>query len=253
VTTLVRPEPSADDLDSLRARVAEREAVLDERAAEADRLEGELDTFASHYKQMVGTLHQQLDELELDIAELELGELSKRVAEGGGPESATPPSPSDEEEQADKAEPAARFTSDAVRKLFRNVALTIHPDLADDEHTRHRRHALMVEANRAYALRDAEQLRKILEAWERSPESVQGSDPASMRLRLERRLVQIEEDLEMYARGVAELQASPLYELKKMVDDASARGRDLMADMVRRLKRDIMAATNRLDAMRSVP
>jgi hypothetical protein len=111
----------------------------------------------------------------------------------------------------------------------------------------------MVQANRAYELRDAEQLRKILEAWERSPESVLGSDPAAMRLRMERRLAQIDEDLELCDRGVAELQASSLYELKKMVDDASAKGRDLMADMVRRLKRDIMAATNRLDAMRSTP
>ena len=38
-----------------------------------------------------------------------------------------------------------------------------------------------------------------------------------------------------------------------MVDEASARGKDLVSDMVKRLKRDIMAAQNRLDAMRSHP
>jgi hypothetical protein len=38
-----------------------------------------------------------------------------------------------------------------------------------------------------------------------------------------------------------------------MVDQAADRGRDLVAEMVVRLKRDIMAATNRLDAMRSAP
>jgi hypothetical protein len=245
VTTLVRPDQPADDLDRLRGRVAEREAVLDERAADADRLKRELDTFAAHYRQLVGTLHEQLDELELGIAEAELGEISKRVAEGGGPEpaSATPSSTS--------SESAPRFTSDAVRKLFRNVARTIHPDLAGDEHTRDRRHALMIEANRAYALQDEEQLRRILDAWQRSPESVQGSDPDAMRLRLERRLAQIDEHLDTCERDLAVLRASSLYELKKMVDDASVKGRDLMADMVRRLKRDIMAATNRLDAMRS--
>jgi hypothetical protein len=245
VTTLVRPDQPADDLDRLRGRVAEREAVLDERAADADRLKRELDTFAAHYRQLVGTLHEQLDELELGIAEAELGEISKRVAEGGGPEpaTATPSSTS--------SESAPRFTSDAVRKLFRNVARTIHPDLAGDEHTRDRRHALMIEANRAYALQDEEQLRRILDAWQRSPESVQGSDPDAMRLRLERRLAQIDEHLDTCERDLAALRASSLYELKKMVDDASEKGRDLMADMVRRLKRDIMAATNRLDAMRS--
>jgi hypothetical protein len=57
----------------------------------------------------------------------------------------------------------------------------------------------------------------------------------------------------MCDRDVATLEASPLYELKAKVDEAAARGQDLVADMVRRLKRDIMAATNRLDAMRSTP
>jgi hypothetical protein len=140
-----------------------------------------------------------------------------------------------------------------MRKLFRDVARTIHPDLARDEHARDRRHALMIEANRAYALRDEEQLRRILETWERSPEAVQGSDAAAIRLRLERRLAQIEEHLDACARDLAALQASRLYELKLMADGAAAKGSDLVADMVRRLKRDIMAATNRLDAMRSTP
>jgi hypothetical protein len=250
MTTLVRPEHPADDLDELRARVAELEEALDRRAADADRINRELDMFAARYRQQVGTLHEQLDELELAIAAAELGELSKNLAEGGAPkdgagESATPP-PS-------RSEAAPRFTSDAVRKLFRDVAKTIHPDLAHDEHTRDRRHSLMIEANRAYALRDEEQLRRILEAWERSPEAVRGSDPAATRLRLERRLSQIEEQLGIYARDLAEVQAAPLYELKTMVDKAADRGKDLVADMVIRLKRDIMAATNRLDAMRSTP
>jgi hypothetical protein len=35
-----------------------------------------------------------------------------------------------------------------------------------------------------------------------------------------------------------------------MVDEAAAKGKDIVGDMVARLKRDIMVATNRLDAMR---
>jgi hypothetical protein len=247
VSDLVRPAQPADDIDALRAQVAEREALLDERAAHVDRIGRELDMFAAAYKQQVGTLHEQLDQLELDIAEAELGELSKAVADGAAVPRSTPP-PS----MADAAAPA-RLTSDAVRALFRDVARIIHPDLADDDRTRDRRHALMVEANRAYQLRDAEQLRRILEQWERSPEAVQGTDPAAMRLRLERRLGQIDEDLALCDRDLAALEASQLYKLKAMVDEAAARGTDLIADMVRRLKRDILAATNRRDAMRSLP
>jgi hypothetical protein len=35
------------------------------------------------------------------------------------------------------------------------------------------------------------------------------------------------------------------------VDEAAAKGKDLVGDMVRRLQRDIMVARNRLDALRS--
>jgi len=247
VTTLVRPDHPEDDLDRLCARVTDLEAVLDARAADADRIERELDMFAALYQKQVGTLHEQLDQLELDIAEAELGELSKQVADGRAVPGFTPP-PS-----MAAPEPAPRFTSDAVRKLFRDVARIIHPDLASDAHTRDRRHALMIQANRAYAMRDEEQLRRILDAWERSPEAVQGSDPAATRLRLERRLAQIEDHIDTCGRDLAALQASRLYELKAMVDEAASGGRDLVAEMVRRLKRDIMAAANRLDAMRSSP
>jgi hypothetical protein len=250
VTDLVRPDwpdRPEEDLDRLRARVAELESSLETRAAEPDRLARELDIFAALYRQKVGTLHDQLDQLELDIAEAELGELSKRVAEGGAP-----PNPADSS-SASAPTATPRFTSDAVRKLFREVARAIHPDLAGDEHTRDRRHALMIEANKAYALRDAEELGRILEAWERSPEAVQGSDPASMRLRLERRLVQITEQMDVCTRDLDAQRASQLYQLKMMSDDAATRGRDLVGEMVTRLKRDIMAATNRLEAMRSLP
>jgi hypothetical protein len=107
----------------------------------------------------------------------------------------------------------------------------------------------MIEANRAYALGDEERLRMILEAWERSPESVQGSDPDSTRERLQRRISQLDDQMVACDRELADLQDTPLWKLKTMVDDAASRGKDLVEDMVRRLKRDIMAARNRLDAM----
>jgi hypothetical protein len=69
-------------------------------------------------------------------------------------------------------------------------------------------------------------------------------------LRLVRRIAQIEEQQEMLARDLAALKDSPLGKLKSMVDEAAATGKDLVRDMIGRLKRDILVATNRLDAMR---
>jgi hypothetical protein len=243
--SLVRSGPSRDEsMESLRARLAERQGVLRERAAQLTAARTDLAAFRLRYQREVGQLHEELEELERGIAEAELGELSKLIDDSPHAASAPPLPP---------AEPQARFTSDAVRRLFRDVAKTIHPDLARDDQARDRRHRLMVEANRAYALGDEERLRSILEAWERSPEAVEGSDPEAARLRLVRRLAEIDEQLRAYAADLAEIHDTPLWQLKTMVEAAAARGKDLVADTVRRLKRDIVAARNRLDAMRWNP
>lgn len=238
--TLARsPRSDDDDVDALAARVAALEQALAQRASELARAQSDLATFRIRYHRDVGFLHEELDDLERKIAEAELGEFARRLGEAsaGAAAAATPPPT------------AARFTSDAVRKLFREVARTIHPDLASDDLARDRRHTLMIEANRAYARGDEERLRSILDLWERSPEAVQGEDAEAARLRLVRRVAQIEEQVNAAAADLAVLHESPLWQLRAMVDAAEARGKDLVEDMVRRLKRDIMAARNRLDAM----
>lgn len=243
MTTLVRRDKrDGDDLEELRAQVVELEARFAERDAECVQVKADLDVFKARYRQQVGTLYEQLDQLELAIAEAELGELAEQVERGPHGAGAPPASA--------RPAPPPRFTSDAIRTLFRDVAKAVHPDLASDELARDRRHALMVEANRAYALGDEEQLRLILQSWHRSPDAVQGSDAAAMRLRLVRRIVQIEEHLAAFDSELDALKTSPLWELKAKVDEAAAKGRDLVGDMVTRLKRDIMASTNRLAAMR---
>jgi hypothetical protein len=245
VTILARSGPPDDDsIDPLRTREAALRGALSERAAEIARTQSDLEEFRIRYRRDVGLLHEELDELDRAIAEAELGELSKLV--GGATDPAAPPA-------APRPEPAARYTSDAVRKLFRDVAKTIHPDLGRDELTRDRRHALMAEANRAYAVGDEERLRWILDVWARSPDAVQGSDPEAERLRLVRRIAEIEEQLHAYAGELAALRESPLWTLKTMVEEAAARGKDLVADMVGRLQRDITAARNRLDAIQWNP
>jgi hypothetical protein len=244
VTTLVRSGPPHEsDLDALRLRLTDVEAALAAQRSEIDRIETSLAAFRIRYRRDVGRLHDRLDELECAIAEAELGEISKRLGD-----TEPPPAP-----LARAADPQPQYTSDAVRRLFRDVAKTIHPDLAQGVETRDRRHALMIEANRAYALGDEEELRRILEAWSRSPEAVEGSDPEAMRLRLVRRIAEIEQQLEDGVRELADLNDTPLGKLKAMVDAEAVRGKDLVYEMIGRLKRDIRVAQNRLDAIRSPP
>jgi hypothetical protein len=246
VTTLVRVGPPDDhDVDGLRSRAAELEASLAERGTEVARLQTELAAFKVEYRKQVGLLHEELDELERAIAEAELGARIARIKDDGAavrePSSSSP------------SEPAPRYTSDAVRRLFRDVAKAIHPDLGHADVAQDWRHALMVEANRAYALGDEERLRWILQAWQRSPEAVQGDDSEAARLRLVRRIAQLEEQLELFTTELAELKDSAIWKMKAMVDESAARGKDLIKDMVGRLKRDVLAARNRLDAMQARP
>jgi hypothetical protein len=230
-----------DEVEQLRARVSELDVLRLARDREVNSLRADLAAFKIHYRQHVGTLYEQLDRLEEAIAEAELGELATQVGEPSGgsdaPAAPRPPEP-------------PRFTSDAIRRLFRDVAKAIHPDLARDDLARERRHALMAEANRAYADGDETQLRIILQAWERSPEAVPGNDGPAIRLRLVRRIEQLEEQLAVMQIELDELHASPVQILKAKVDEATAKGRDLVAEVVARLRRDIMVATNRLAAMR---
>lgn len=249
MTTLVRSsQPGDDALDVLAARVAELESLLGDRLGELEQARTDLAAFRVEYRHKVGRLHEELDEVELLIAEVELGVLKEQLADRlrdaeargqAGPEGQT--------------DSAARFTSDAVRRLFRDVAKAIHPDLAEDEEARERRHRLMIEANRAYARGDEERLRWILESWERRPEAIVGEDAESIRSRLLRRQEQLDEQLEACASELASLQETPMWKLKTMVDEAAASGKDLVADMVRRLKIDLMVARNKLAAIQSTP
>src|SRR5262249_2448578 len=148
------------DLDRLRERAAELEALLSDRAAETTKIRGALDAFKIRYRQEVGLLHEQLEDLEYAIAEAE-GEVAARQHRFTRPAGDAP--------ATREPKSAPKLTSDEARKLFRDVAKVIHPDLAHDGAARDRRHSLMVEANRAYELGDLEQLRLILQSWEKSP------------------------------------------------------------------------------------
>ena len=80
--SLVRSRPAdARDITDLRARVSEQGALLDVRLARLTQLESELETFKVRYRREVGRRHEELDELEYAIAQLELAELARQLGE----------------------------------------------------------------------------------------------------------------------------------------------------------------------------
>jgi len=122
------------------------------------------------------------------------------------------------EQEAGKREPF--LPSENLKKLYREVAKRIHPDLATDESERQRRHELMTEANRAFAEGDAARLEAILRDWESSPESVKGEGPGAELVRVIRKIAQVEDRLKAIDAEIARLEESDLY--RRLAQSASS-------------------------------
>jgi hypothetical protein len=230
----------------------DREQELVARELELAALKVELQKLQSRYLTEVGASYAQLTELEAAIADIEI-----RAGMRPPPDEIDDIDEIDEQDEAGDRDAGAGggcdnrgLPSDALKRVFRDVAKAIHPDLALDEPARCRRHSLMAEANRAYAERDEDRLRLILRAWERSPEAVIGDDPGSHRERQARRVAESDARLVEIERELADLRASAIWRLKGKIDEARAQGWDLFAEMVLQVKREVARASARLASLR---
>ena len=84
MTSLVRSPERHDDREDLRSRLAALDTVLGERRAEVASREVGSRRVRNQLPQTRWRLHEQLDTLELEIAEIELGELSRRIEDSPG-------------------------------------------------------------------------------------------------------------------------------------------------------------------------
>jgi len=222
------------DLDPTREHLAALELRVAEREHELEALKVELQQLQSRYLAEVGVLYAELSTLEAAVTEAEVRAGLRPPPEEatGDPEGGAQPSlaPGCTNRSA---------PSDNLKRMFRDVAKAVHPDLALDEPARCRRHSLMAEANRAYAERDEDRLRLILRVWERSPESVLGDDPDANRLRLRRRVAEMEAHFMALDAELADLRASAISRLKTKIDNARAQGWDLFAEMIRQVRSEI--------------
>jgi DnaJ-domain-containing protein 1 len=141
--------------------------------------------------------------------------------------------------------------SESLKKLYREVAKRIHPDLATDEEERQRRQNLMAEANQAYEDGDDERLRAILHGWESSPESVKGEGAAAELIRTIRKIAQSQERLKTIQEEIEDLEQTELYQLKTKVITAQQAGQDLLAEMTFQLDEQIVAAKQQLEELKT--
>lgn len=245
--------PEEIELDKKRQELANllEEQSLIERELAA--VKAEIRIFERSYAQMLGDRIAELEQLEWQISGL-LGT-------------------GETEEEHHKyfhtaeQEPAARCVSrttlldddpdtttvgeeKSLKALYRELAKTIHPDLAANDQERSRRQELMTVANRAYQEGDRSRLQRIMKEWQLGPESIQSVDIGTELIRLIRQIAQTRRTIRDLIEMIDELRHSDIYRFRQRVDDNLNEGIDLLAEMAATVDLDIAKARKRLALLR---
>jgi hypothetical protein len=249
------PGPEAEELARRKAQLLVLSEELLRRERDLDAYRVELHHFETRYRKALGGRYARLDEL-ADLLDAARGE-----ADGGRRAEPDPEDPAerypgqglpgggqnwDWGEREPEPEPRP-VIGEQAKRLFRQLARIIHPDLAGDAAERERRTNLMVAANLAYEQGDLAGLEKLLADWERSPEAVTGSGALVELERTVRRIAQVQASIDAIDEELDELEASAMGWLRRRTEKAAREGWDLLAHMVRELDRQILEAKVELE------
>jgi hypothetical protein len=251
--------PEAAELDRKRAELTVVQGQLAESELALAASKAELDAFETQYRRALGPRYARLDKLTERLESNGGRRNGQSVAAGTGPQPEELQGADDpfhggqnwdwvrEDDDRAAVPSGGRGTvPEAAKRLFRLIARRIHPDLASDPEERERRTNLMVQANHAYELGDVQGLRRLLETWERSPDSVVGHGTKAELERVIRRIAQASERLAEIEREVAALEDSAMGWLRRRVRKAASEGWDLLSHMARELDRQIVEAEEEL-------
>jgi hypothetical protein len=206
------------------AELLDRLAAIE---AEQAALEAELAVFEADYTRRVVTVLAQLHEAEARLA-------------------AVSAAPAD----AEAAQARARATTDAaqaatppprpvpppeLRKLFRDAAKRMHPDIASGPDARLHAEAFMKRLNTAYRAGDAEAILDLVRQWEASPFA---GDPVAA--------TDLEAAVAQAQRRLDAVRATELAELMERHMAAAAEGRDYLAELRMGIEANLAAARARL-------
>jgi DnaJ-domain-containing protein 1 len=159
--------PEDEELQRKSTELANLETELVQGELDLATIHAQLQNFEREYQQIIGTRYTELDRIEEQIAEY--------IAYIESSKDFTP--------------------SEDLKKLYREVAKRIHPDLTTDPVEKVRRQELMIAANQAYETGDIEELKAILSRWESNPELVKGEGVGADLIRVIRKISQCRERL----------------------------------------------------------
>jgi hypothetical protein len=247
--------PEENELELKRVELAKLSELLAEKELELTTLKNSVSHFEHRYFKEVGLKYVELDEINAKIAEKiaqnnpkdktakKESETARETANNTAKEFHSHEIPKDEEFSKDFK------PSDEIRKLYRQIAMKIHPDKASTEKERKHRTKLMAEVNEAYANGDIERLRQIWQEWESSPESVKGEGIAVDLVRMIRSISQIKGRLKTIEKEIETIKGTEMHKMMTQVQEAEKSGRDLLSELADKIDADIELAKERFEGL----
>jgi uncharacterized membrane-anchored protein YhcB (DUF1043 family) len=229
------------------------EAELAECELRLATLRGELRSLEARYLNLVGGPYAELDELRAQIAErLAAEEPDNERLQRAAREARARANETRVAVPASKPSEQKPFCpSQELKRMYREAAKRIHPDLSSDANDRERRQQLMAEVNQAYQQGDESGITKVLDRYECSPEAVQGDGAGAELVRTIRKLSLMNNRLGEIETELQTLMNSDLYLLKLQTDDAQEQSRDLIAEMADKVRQRIEDAKTRMETFTS--
>lgn len=248
VSTSLPLTPEEQELAHKLKEQAALESELADRELRAANLRAELAAFERQYLHFVGLRYAELDEWRARLAErLAVDQPGNERAQHAAREARALAEETKTVAGEKSSQPPRAFTATLeMKRLFRDVAKRIHPDLTSDRNDRAKRQGLMAEANRAYQSGDQQRLVKILTEYEHSPEAVAGEGPGLELVRVIRRVSQARSRLAELEAEIQQLRRSDLYQLKLRVEEAEKSGQDILKQMIVKVNEQITQAKRRL-------
>ncbi len=230
---------------------------------EIEDLKIEMGLFLGEYNSKVGDLYVELDRVKLQILEYEL---RKKIAEsaeldesGKDIEEEVSEAFANEREKIEQMENEASESSKKreenierekhrsgldeniageIKKIYRELASKFHPGRAKDEESKLKNQEVMKKINVAYEEGDLETLKKYRRQADEE-EKVERETPEENFERLKSEYKDVLKLVEKLQPELQNLKESDTYKLKERVKEAKELGKDVLAELVEKLKGEI--------------
>jgi hypothetical protein len=227
--------PDQEEVSRKKQELEELEQELAEKELDLSTSRRDLHMFEIRYQQKVGRKYAELDQLKaliLDIATRMHPDSENFKAQAEAAHEQANQSTHNWEIHQEEAEIERLEPSEELKKLFRDAAKKIHPDLTTDPQERERRHALMTRLNQAYELGDLEQVQEILRDWEVINDWEQLT-PGKRLSRLLKQIGQVRHRFNQIQAELEQLQLLEMFRLKEYVEESEKQGEDVLNEMVK--------------------